>query len=187
MGEEDGESVGVEDGDDAVGVVEVVTGVSEVLLLTGGEEDDETQSPKRFSRQLGGMDVVAGGGELVGVVVGGVDVGVSVVGDDDDEELPGSVVVDVGVVVGDEEEEEGGSLVDGVGVVDDVSDDEGVVLVDGGSVFVGSVVGLVGEDDEPGGVEDEEVGPGGENMRRDETRCRTTYPGWGWSHCPRRC
>ena len=186
MGEEDGESVGVEDGDDAVGVVEVVTGVSEVLLLTGGEEDDETQSPKRFSRQLGGMDVVAGGGELVGVVVGGVDVGVSVVGDDD-EELPGSVVVDVGVVVGDEEEEEGGSLVDGVGVVDDVSDDEGVVLVDGGSVFVGSVVGSVGEDDEPGGVEDEEVGPGGENMRRDETRCWTTYLGWGWSHCPRRC
>ena len=166
--------MGEEDGDNGVGVVEVVvevvTGVSEVLL-TGGEEVDETQLPRRSSRQLGGMDVVPDGEELAGVVVVDVDVGVSVVGDEDDEELPKSVVEDVGVVVGveEEEEEEGGSLVDGVGVVDGVSDDEGVVLVDGGSVFVGSVVGLVGEDVEPDEVEDEEVEPG-ENMRRDEMR-----------------
>jgi hypothetical protein len=107
------------------------------------------------------MDDVGDGEELGGVVVGGVDVEVSVVGEEDGEELPGVVVEGVDVEVGDEEE--GGSLVDGGGVVDGGSDDEGVELVDGGSVFVG----LVLDDVVPGGVEDEEVGAWG-NIRRDE-------------------
>jgi hypothetical protein len=143
-----------------VDVVEVVTEVSEVLL-TGGEEVDKIQSPRTSTMQLGGMDDVGDGEELGGVVVGGVDVEVSVVGEEDGEELPGVVVEGVDVEVGDEEE--GGSLVDGGGVVDGGSDDEGVELVDGGSVFVG----LVLDDVVPGGVEDEEVGPEG-NIRRDE-------------------
>ena len=141
-------------------MVEVVTGGVDEVLLTGGEEVDTTQLPRRSSRQFGGMDDVGDGEELV---VGGVDVGVSVVGDVDGEELPGSVV---GVVVGEEEEEV--SLVDGGGVVDGVLDDEGVVLVDGGSVVVGREEGLVeggGVEDEGGGVEDEEVGPV-ENIKR---------------------
>lgn len=110
-----------------MGVVEVVAGVSEVLL-TGGEEVDKIQLPRRSTRQLGGMDEVGEGEELGGVVVGGVDVGVSVVGDEDGEELPGSVVegvdVEVGVEVG--VEEEGGSLVDGG------DDDGGVEVLAGG-------------------------------------------------------
>lgn len=104
------------------------------------------QLPRTSKRQVGVVDDDGEGEELAGLVVEGVDVGVSEEGDEDGDELPGSVVEGVGDVV-EGHEEEGEELVDGGGVVDGVSDDEGVVvageLVDGGSVYVGSVEGLV--------------------------------------------
>ena len=186
-----GESVGEDaedDDEDGVGVVEVVTGVSEVLL-TAGEEVD-SQLPRRPSRQVRGVDdvevLIVGDGddeELAGLVVDGVDVGVSVEGDEVVEELPGSVVegvddVEVSVVG----EEEGVVLVDGGGVVDGVSDDEGVdvagELVDGGSVLVVSVEGLVvGGEVALDGVEDEEVGSVGRRFRQGKKEIMVYLPG----------
>jgi hypothetical protein len=160
----------------------VVEGVDVSVVGDGDGEElpglvvGRIQLPRRSkpSGQLleGGVDDAGGGEELPGPVVEGVDVGVSVVDDGDDEELPGLVVVGrrqlprrstpSGQLAG---LEEGGILVDGGELVGDVSDDGEVVvaegLVDGGSVFVGSVEGLVvGGDVASDGVADVELGPG---------------------------
>ena len=154
--------------------------MSEVLLTAG--EDVDAQLPRRSSMQVRGVDdvevLMVGDGddeELVGVVVEGVDVGVSVEGDEDVEELPGSVVegvddVEVSVVG------EGEVLVDGV------SDDEGVdvagELVDGGSVLVVSVGGLVvGGDVASDEVVDEELEPVGRRFRKEKKEIMVYLPG----------
>jgi hypothetical protein len=68
------------------------------VLLTAGEEGSAIQLPRTSKRQVGVVDDDGDGEELAGLVVEDVDVGVSEEGEDDEYELPGSVVEDVGDV-----------------------------------------------------------------------------------------
>ena len=164
---------GVEDEVDGEEFPELVGEGVDVRVSVVGDEDDEElpelvvgriQLPRRSkpSGQLfgGGVDDDVGGEELPELVGEDVDVAVSVVGDEDDEELPVLLVGRIqlprrskpsGQFVGPE------VLVDGEELVDEVSDDGGLVvaeeLVDGGLVLVERDEGLVVEEDDASEVE----------------------------------
>jgi hypothetical protein len=144
-GGDDGESVVWDDAEGGV-VVGVVAERSEVLL-TVGEDVGRIQLPRasKPSGQLseGGADDDGDGDELPGLVVEGVDVGVSVVGDGDGEELPGLVVGRIQLPKG---SKPSGQLSEG-GVDDDGDGDELPGLVVEG-VDVGVSVVDDGDDEE---------------------------------------